>query len=167
MKTLYIIRHAKSSWDDLDQPDFDRPLNERGKRDAPRMGKRLKEKEIHPDLIICSSAKRTWSTSKRIAEILKYQKENIKTVKSLYHADEEVILETIQKVNDTAHVVLLVGHNPGLTDFVNTLSEDETNIDNIPTCGVVAFQFKVESWEEIKWGTGKILFFDYPKSKED
>lgn len=167
MKTLYIIRHAKSSWDDLDQADFDRPLNERGKRDAPRMGKRLKEKEIHPDLIICSPAKRAWSTSKRIAEVLKYQKKNIKTIKSLYHADEETILETLHKVNDHCKVVILVGHNPGLTDFVNTLSEDETNIDNIPTCGIVAFELKEESWKAIKWGQAKMLFFDYPKSKAD
>lgn len=167
MKALYIMRHAKSSWDDLDKSDFDRPLNDRGERDAPRMGKRLKEKDIHPDLIICSPAKRTWSTSKRIADILKYPKKNIKTVKSLYHADEEIILETLQNVNDNANVVILVGHNPGLTDFTNTLSEDETNIDNIPTCGIVAFEFKVESWKEIKWGSGKMLFFDYPKSKED
>jgi phosphohistidine phosphatase len=167
MKTLYIIRHAKSSWADLDQSDYDRPLNERGKRDAPRMGKRLKEKEIHPDLILSSPAKRAWSTGKRIAEILKYPKKNIQTAKGLYHADEETILETLRKVNNHCNIIMLIGHNPGLTDFVNTVSEDETNIDNIPTCGTVAFEFKVESWKEIKWGTGKMLFFDYPKSKED
>lgn len=167
MKTLYLIRHAKSSWDDLDQSDFDRPLNERGKRDAPRMGKRLKEKEIHPDLILSSPAKRAWSTGKRIAEILAYPKKNIKTVRELYHADEEAILEIVQKISDKYDAVILIGHNPGLTDFVSTLSEEETNIDNIPTCGVVAFQFKDESWEKIKWGTGKMVFFDYPKSKED
>ncbi len=167
MKTLYIIRHAKSSWDDLDQSDFDRPLNERGKRDAPRMGKRLKEKEIHPDLIISSPAKRAWSTSKRIAEILKYLEKNIKTEKDLYHADEETILESLRKVNDNHNVVMLIGHNPGLTDFVNTLSGDETNIDNIPTCGIIAFELKIDSWKKITWGIGRLLFFDYPKSKED
>ncbi len=167
MKTLYIIRHAKSSWDNPDQSDFDRPLNGRGERDAPRMGKRLKEKEIHPDLMISSPAKRALSTGKRIAEILKYPKENIKTPNTLYHADEETILGIIQKVNYRCDVVMLIGHNPGLTDFLNALCEDETNIDNLPTCGVVAFVFKEKSWKEIKWGTGKMLFFDYPKSKED
>lgn len=167
MKTLYIIRHAKSSWDDLDQSDYDRPLNERGKRDAPRMGKRLKEKEIHPDIILSSPAKRACSTGKRIAEILKYPKNNIKTIKALYHADEVTLLETLKKVNDNCDVVMLIGHNPGLTEFVNTISEDETSIDNIPTCGIVAFEFKIDSWKEIKWAMGKMLFFDYPKSKED
>ncbi|HPM29252.1 MAG TPA: histidine phosphatase family protein [Chryseolinea sp.] len=167
MKTLYIIRHAKSSWDDPDQSDFDRPLNERGKRNAPRMGKRLKEKGIHPDQIVTSPAKRAWSTGKRIAEILKYPKENIKTIKALYHADEETILDTVQKLNDHCHVVMLVGHNPGLTDFVNTLKEDEWSLDNLPTCGVVGFSFNEDSWKKIKWGTGKLLFFDYPKNKED
>jgi phosphohistidine phosphatase len=167
MKTLYIIRHAKSSWDNSDQSDFDRPLNGRGERDAPRMGKRLKEKEIYPDLMISSPAKRALSTGNRIAEVLKYPKENIMTPNTLYHADEETILGIIQKVNDRCDVVILIGHNPGLTDFLNALSEDETNIDNLPTCGVVAFAFKEKSWKEIKCGAGKMLFFDYPKSKED
>jgi phosphohistidine phosphatase len=167
MKTLYLIRHAKSSWDDLDQSDYDRPLNERGKRDAPRMGKRLKEKEIHPDLILSSPAKRAWSTGNRIAEILNYPKKNIKTIKELYHADEEALLEIVRKISDKYNDVILIAHNPGLTDFISTLCEEETNIDNIPTCGVAAFQFKEDSWRNIKWGTGKMLFFDYPKSKED
>ena len=166
MKTLYIIRHAKSSWDNPDQSDFDRPLNERGKHDAPLMGKRLKEKEIHPDLIISSPAKRALSTGKQIAEILKYPKENIKAIKSLYHADEETILASIQILRDGDEVVILVGHNPGLTDFTNSIGEDEPLIENIPTCGIVVFTFKIASWKEMKWGIGKMLFFDYPKSKE-
>jgi len=167
VKTLYIIRHAKSSWDASNVDDFERPLNERGKRDAPRMGKRLKEKEIHPDLMLSSPAKRALSTAKRIAKVLKYPKETIKTDRRLYHADEERFLSVVQELKDKHNIVMLFSHNPGLTDFVNTLMNGGFDIDNVPTCGVVAFQFDVDTWQAITWGKGKMLFFDYPKSKED
>jgi len=167
VKTLFIIRHAKSSWDASNVDDFDRPLNERGKRDAPRMGKRFKEKDIHPDLMVSSPAKRALSTAKKIAEVLKYKKDDIKSDRRLYHADEETILTVIRELKDNRNVVMLFGHNPGLTEFVNSLMDGSQDIDNIPTCGVVAFQFSIEHWTEIDWGKGKMLFFDYPKSKED
>jgi phosphohistidine phosphatase len=168
MKTLFIIRHAKSSWDHPGMSDFDRPLNERGKRDAPRMGKRLKEKDIHPNLILSSPAKRAYSTSKRIAGVLGYPLENIKTDRSLYHADEDDILYAIRHVNDKHNSVVMFGHNPGLTDFVNALGRDGENfIDNIPTCGIVAFKFDVPSWKDVGFGNGSFLFFDFPKSKAD
>jgi phosphohistidine phosphatase len=167
MKTLYVVRHAKSSWDEPDQADFDRPLNERGKRDAPRMGKRLKEKGIHPDLMIVSPARRTWSTARRIAKILEYPKEKIKADERLYHADDDRILATLQDVKDKCDIVMYFGHNPGLTDFVNSLMNIERDIDNVPTCGVVAFQFNIDSWKQLTWGIGNLLFFDYPKSRED
>lgn len=167
MKTLYIIRHAKSSWDASNVDDLERPLNDRGKRDAPRMGKRLKEKGIHPHLILSSPAKRALSTGKKIAKILNYPKDNITTDRRLYHADEETILEIVQGLKDKLDSVMLFSHNPGLTDFVNTLMNGEFDIDNIPTCGVVAFEFDVDAWKDITWGKGKMLFFDYPKSRED
>jgi phosphohistidine phosphatase len=165
MKTLYVIRHAKSSWDNSNLPDFERPLNDRGKRDAPRMAKRLKEKSIHPDLMLTSPAKRALSTCKRIAEGLGFSKDKIKTDRALYHADEEDVLSVIRTVSDKYNEVFVFGHNPGLTDFVNSLSRDEVmNIDNVPTCGVVAFSFDMESWQRIDFGNGKFLFFDYPKN---
>ena len=167
MKTLYIVRHAKSSWDASNVDDFERPLNDRGKRDAPRMGKRLKEKGITPDLMLSSPAKRAFSTSKRIAKVLNYPKDNIKTDRSLYHADEETMLVVIQSLKDKLESVMIFSHNPGLTDFVNTIMDGGVEIDNVPTCGIVAFQFDVDSWKDVSWGKGKILFFDYPKSKED
>jgi phosphohistidine phosphatase len=167
VKTLFIIRHAKSSWDASNVDDFERPLNERGKRDAPRMGKRLKEKEIHADQMISSPAKRAFSTAKKIAEVLKYPKNEIKTDRRLYHADEETILTVVRELKDNRKTVMIFGHNPGLTEFVNSLMDGQQDIDNIPTCGVVAFQFNTESWTDVNWGKGKMLFFDYPKSKED
>src|SRR5688572_28096927 len=107
MKTIYIVRHAKSSWSNPDQADFERGLNDRGKRDAPRMGKRLKEKNVHPDLMVSSPAKRALSTAKRMAEILNYPKEKIKPDRLLYHADEETILSVIQTLNDKHNTVVL------------------------------------------------------------
>jgi phosphohistidine phosphatase len=131
------------------------------------MGKRLKEKDIHPQLILTSPAKRTLSTAKRIAKVIGYNKENIKKNEKLYHADEETMLTAIQSLKDKYDTVMVVGHNPGLTDFVNTLRDDEMDIDNVPTCGVVAFTIAVDSWKEVKWGSAKVIFFDYPKSQQD
>jgi phosphohistidine phosphatase len=167
VKTLYIIRHAKSSWKDPAQDDFDRPLNERGKRDAPRMGKRLKEKGIYPDLMLSSPAKRAFSTARRIGKEIKYAKDDIKAERRLYHADEEIILDVIQNVKDKYQAIMVFGHNPGLTDFVNTLQHEELDIEYIPTCGIVAFQLDIDSWKDVNWGKGRIVFFDYPKSRED
>ncbi|HYF67564.1 MAG TPA: histidine phosphatase family protein [Ohtaekwangia sp.] len=163
MKTLYVIRHAKSSWDDGGLSDFERPLNDRGKRDALKMAKRLIEKHVHPDLMLSSSAKRAYATAKRIAKVLGFKKDNIKTDERLYHADEETILSVIHEIKSTCSTAFIFGHNPGLTDFVNTLRNDELDIENIPTCGIVAFSIPVDTWKDVTWGSGKILFYDYPK----
>jgi phosphohistidine phosphatase len=169
MKTVYLIRHAKSSWDDPDLSDFQRPLNERGKRDAPRMGKRLNERDLHPDVVISSPAKRALSTAKRICNEIGFPKENIKTDRALYHGGEEGILGVIREIKDKHDLIFVFGHNPGLTDFTNTIVQQDTYqfIDNIPTCGVVAFTFDVDSWSEINWKTGKMILYDFPKSKND
>ncbi len=167
MKTLYIIRHAKSSWADPDQPDADRPLNDRGKQDSPRMGKRLKEKQIQPDLLLSSTAKRAYSTAKRIGEVIGYSKDHIQTDRKLYHANEEQILDVVKSVKDKYSTIIIFGHNPGLTDFVNTITQESIDIDNVPTCGIVALSFDVDQWKNISWGEGKFIFFDYPKSRED
>lgn len=168
MKTVYLIRHAKSSWDDDSLSDFDRPLNERGKIDAPRMGKRLKEKNFTPDLLLSSPAKRAHSTAKRIAEALGYPKDKIKTDQALYHADEEEILNVIRSMNDKNDCIVLFGHNPGLTDFVNSMNNDRKRyIDNIPTCGIAGFQFSVNAWKQIDFGKGDLILYDFPKSKND
>ncbi|MEO5978194.1 MAG: histidine phosphatase family protein [Chryseolinea sp.] len=167
MKRLYVIRHAKSSWEGSNVDDFERPLNPRGKRDAPRMGKRLKEKNVYPDLMLSSPAKRSLSTSKRIAKAIKYPKAEIKSDLRLYLADEETMMSVIHELDDKNSTVMIFSHNPGLTDFVNSLTTEALDIDNVPTCGVIGFQFQAEEWKQINWGTGQMLFFDYPKSRED
>ena len=167
MKTLYLIRHAKSSWDDIDLSDIDRPLNDRGKKDAPKMGKRLKERDIFPDVMLSSPAKRALETCKVIAKALGFPEESIRTDKRLYHASEDLLLKVVQEIkdrHDTEEVIMIFGHNPGLTDFANSLLSE--TIDNIPTCGVVASTVHATSWKETAFGGGELIFFDFPKNKE-
>jgi phosphohistidine phosphatase len=161
MKTLYLIRHAKSSWEDITLNDFDRPLNDRGKKDAPLMGHVLKQQQILPDLMLSSPAKRAYSTGKKIAKAIGYSKKDIQTDKKIYHAEPNQILAIIQLLPESEHAVMLIGHNPGLTDLSNLLCRK--HIDNIPTCGVVCIEFDVEKWNQIIPESGKFIFFDYPK----
>jgi phosphohistidine phosphatase len=164
MKRLYIVRHAKSSWDNPLLDDFSRPLNDRGKRDAPRMAKRLKEKNIFPDLMLASPARRALATCKKMAEVLGYAEDKIKTERGLYHADESQILEVVTAIKDKHDTVMIFGHNPGLTSFVNKLGNQ--NFDNVPTCGIAAYEFEVDTWKEVAFGKGRLLFYDYPKNKD-
>lgn len=164
MKTLYVIRHAKSSWDNPLLADADRPLNARGEADAPRMGKRLKKRAVRPDLMLSSPAVRAITTCRSIAAEIAYPLGKIKTDKKLYHAEDVEILSILQNLNDTFECVWIFGHNPGLTDFINQLTTEV--IDNIPTCGVVACSLAIQRWDEADWKKGTVLYFDYPKKKD-
>jgi phosphohistidine phosphatase len=163
MKTLYLVRHAKSSWDDPLLDDFSRPLNARGKRDAPAMAKRLKEKRVLLDLIVSSPAERAIATARELARILKYDQHKIRTIPELYHASPERILETLKRINDKFDTIMLVGHNPGLTEFIDVLTE--VDIDNMPTCGMAAFKLNIASWKALDMKEETLLFYDYPKNK--
>lgn len=163
MKTLYLVRHAKSSWDYPHLDDIDRPLNNRGKKDAPEMGRRLKMRGIFPDLMISSPAERAYKTCKKIAKMLDYPKGEIEIDEDVYHASEDGLLEVVRSCDDIWKSVMLFGHNPGFTDFANSLSNE--NIENIPTSGVFACKFDTDSWEEVDFGSGRMLFFDYPKKE--
>src|SRR5258708_25680804 len=131
MKILCLVRHEKSSWDDPGIDDLERPLNKRGEKDAPRMGKRLKEQNVTPNLIYSSPAFRAMTTAKIIAGILGYPVNSIRSESKLYHADADAILEIVHRVPEKNDCILMAGHNPGLSEFANDLL-DET-IDNIPT----------------------------------
>jgi len=169
MKTLYLIRHAKSSWDAPELDDFERPLNKRGTKDAPNMAKRLKEKRVTPDCMISSPATRALDTCKEFARILDFNKDKIKTDKRLYHANEDQILTVLRELKDREgdeeEVVMLFGHNPGLTEFTNVLLNE--TIDNIPTCGIVKGNLKIDRWKDASFGCGKLASFDFPKNKKD
>ena len=162
MKTLVIIRHAKSSWDHPDLEDFDRPLNERGKRDAPEMARRLALRGLHPDLLLSSPARRAYSTAKRFADAFHYPKERIRKADALYHASAGQLLRALHELDEQLETVLLFGHNPGLTELVNEISNLHT--DNIPTCGVVVLQ--LTQWKLAGKEEARLLAYDYPKNAE-
>ncbi len=161
MKTLYIVRHAKSSWDNPDLDDFQRPLNNRGEKDAPKMGKMLFREGAKPKLICSSPANRALTTAQLVAAELGYPVNSIREEQKLYHAGEEAILEIVRSLDDSLDTVMIVGHNPGFTEFVNDLLDEE--IPNIPTAGVVGAKLNIASWKEARWGCGEMLFFEYPK----
>jgi len=161
LKRLFLVRHAKSSWKNPDLEDFDRPLNKRGKRDAPLMGQRLKQAGTKPDLIISSPAKRAAKTAKVFAHEIGYPVENIGWIQPLYAAGAQTLLEVVRGLDDSFHQVLLVGHNPGLSYFAENLTG--TAVDNIPTCGIFAVDFESGSWRSIREGAGILVFFDFPK----
>ena len=160
MKTLYLARHAKSYWKDQSIPDFDRPLNSRGKRDAPFMGEVLKDKKVKPDLIISSPAKRTKKTAIEIASKIGYSEKKIFYNEELYEASSNTIIKVLNKIDEKYNSVMIFAHNPGLTLLNNHISNNY--IDNISTCGIVALQFD-KKWNELSKNTCKFLYFEYPK----
>lgn len=161
MKTLYLMRHAKSSWSTPGLNDSQRPLNDRGKKAAPFMGKILKKMNEMPELIVTSSAKRACSTAKRIAEKLSYPLKKILNEEKLYMAGRDEFLSVIAQTGNNINKLMLISHNPGITDFANSVSGE--NIENIPTAGIVRIDFDVNSWDNIKETKGKFIFFEYPK----
>lgn len=162
MKSLILIRHAKSSWDDASLNDFDRPLNERGKKDAPVMAKRLLGNKVKIDAFISSPAKRADNTTRIFAKEYKIKKDDIIYKAELYGAREKDFLQVIENLNDKYESVVIFSHNPGLTDFANQLTD--TMIDNIPTCGIFAVRALTKKWSEFGEAEKKFWFFDYPKS---
>jgi phosphohistidine phosphatase len=162
MKQLLIIRHAKSSWDFSVLNDFDRPLNERGHNDAPLMVKRLLQKKISIDAFVSSTANRAFTTAAYFAKAYDVKEKNIIKVPELYHAAPKIFYTVITSLNDSLQTVALFSHNPGITEFVNDLTN--TRIDNMPTCGIYAIKTDADSWKEFYPAKKKFWFFDYPKN---
>ena len=165
MKRLTLVRHAKSSWDDAALADRDRPLAPRGKRDAPRMGERLRIRKARPSLILTSPAKRARATAKILARALHFPKEFLHTEPDLYLAGVHALLGVVYAQNDRCADLMLVGHNPGLTDFVNTLLP-KLRLDNLPTTGIVAVDLDVDQWADVGRGRAELVYYDYPKNPE-
>lgn len=166
MKTIVLVRHAKSSWKDPDLNDFDRPLNKRGKRDAPFMGKKLKDMQIMPDVILSSAAKRAKQTARTVAEEIGYPKKKIVFDDKMYHSGEKYLLELVRSQDNRHETLMLFGHNPDFNYLAKMLLR-ENPISNIPTAGVCCIRFDVETWKMVKEGNGKIVFIDYPKRYTD
>ena len=162
MKRLTLIRHAKSSWKDLDLTDRERPLNKRGKRAAPDMGERLAAPGFRPDRLVSSTANRAYATARIIAEKIGYPEEDIEGEDRLYLASTGEILEIVQAFDDALEHVVIFGHNPGFTNSACVLTNEP--FDNVPTAGVVDVRFDVDSWADVEPGHGELLDFDFPKS---
>ena len=164
MKTLLLIRHAKSSWATPGLDDFDRPLNERGKQDAPEMADRLLKRKIKINAFISSPAKRAQKTATRFLKAYGFDKGDLILAENLYHANEEDFLEVIENAKKKWNVIALFSHNPGITSFASSLTD--INIDNMPTCSVFAVQVDTDEWSQFSTASKSFLFFDYPKSNQ-
>lgn len=162
MKRIFLIRHAKSSWEEPWLSDHDRPLAPRGFKAAPEMGKRLKKLNIFPDRIISSTAKRALDTAYLISGKLNYPKEAVQANPDLYHAPPAKYLELIRSMAPQINTVFVVGHNPGMTLLINQLGLD---LDNLPTAGICGFKLQEDDWKHLHRENLKFIFLDFPKRK--
>lgn len=161
MKTLTLLRHAKSSWKQPDLSDFERPLNGRGRDDAPEMGHRLARRGLQPTHIVSSPVVRARATAEAVADALGYPPERIAWEPRVYEASTGVLLKILREQPDDASHLLLVGHNPGLTQLANLLADDR--LENLPTAGAYTLSLPVEHWLETEFGAGTRLALDIPK----
>lgn len=144
MKTLLLMRHAKSSWDEKDQDDYDRPLSKRGKKNAPHMGEMLKDEKIMPDVILASAAVRTRQTAELLMEELKYRGD-ICYLNSLYLAEVETYVKEVQRIPDEMNCAMIIGHNPGLESLLQMTTG---KVESLPTAAVAYLKLPVVIWAE-------------------
>ena len=162
VRTVVLIRHAKSSHENPEWIDFERPLDERGYRDAPFMGQKIFEKGIEFDLIIASPSQRTTETIQFICKEIDYPIEKILWDESVYLSSSENLLKIIRNLDSDIKTVAIVGHNPSMTETANILQKTE-KIENVPTSGIVSVSFSLKDWSDLKPKKGKFNFFIYPK----
>ena len=163
MKTLTIVRHAKSSWNKPKLSDRERPLNKRGERDAPTMGQRLADAGIRPSLIASSPAVRAWTTARVIATRMSYPVEFLMRENNLYLASLSGLLDIVAEQDEVFQSLLIVGHNPGLTELANFLCPGLTT--NLPTAGVVSVNIDQDNWKLHDQPKTELVLHDYPKKK--
>jgi len=163
MKQLILVRHAKSDWSLPDIVDWDRPLNKRGIRDAPEMGRRLRSRRLKPDLILTSPAVRALATARVMAKELRVPARHVREDERLYLAAPAVMLDVVREHGGELRYLMVVGHNPGITEFADKLSS-ERRIDHMPTCAIVTMQFDFRAWSDINWESGVEVDLDYPRN---
>jgi len=162
MRKLFLVRHAKSSWSDPAIPDEKRPLDARGKRDAPRMGKRLAKRDVKPDLMVSSPAKRALATARAMARKLGYKRKDIRVDKRLYATSPDDLLRVIRKLGDRKKSVMLFGHNPELAELVHRLSGKTARM---PTCAVAELHLDAKSWASAGKRKPERVVLHTPKGK--
>jgi phosphohistidine phosphatase len=165
MKTLLIIRHAKSSWDNANLNDIDRPLNDRGKRDGPVMAARLIKSGVSIDCFISSPAKRARQTAELFAHAFEKKEKDIVQLPQLYHAEVQDFRQVVESLEDQYNSVAIFSHNPGITAFANILAS--VRLDNMPTCSIFSVRNTAGSWKDFFQTDSTFWFFDYPKRIED
>ncbi|MCX8056870.1 MAG: histidine phosphatase family protein [Ignavibacteria bacterium] len=161
MKNLLIIRHAKSSWDNPDLTDFERPLNQRGIEDAKLMSSVLKHHNLKFEKIFCSTANRAKMTIEIFEKESAIEKNIIQYVDELYNASRKDLLNFLKQINNSLTSIGIVGHNPGLTDLTHYLLDDFDS--ELPTCSLVLIELTIDNWSELHSGMGQLKFFEYPK----
>jgi phosphohistidine phosphatase len=160
MKRLYVLRHAKSSWDDASLADFDRPLNERGKEGAPFMGNVMRERGYLPDVVLASPAKRAEKTAMLAAGAAGFAGE-ITFVEQIYEASPQTLVKVMSNVDDRANSAMIVGHNPGMEGLIRLLTGAS---EAMPTAGLAVIDLEIEKWSDIGHETGKLVEVLRPKS---
>jgi phosphohistidine phosphatase len=163
MKNLLLIRHAKSSWDFSGLSDHDRPLNDRGRRDAPRVAAALAQRGVSPDALITSTAVRAATTARALAEGLEFPEERIEENGDLYHASAGDILRVVQGIDEDVGTALLFGHNPGMHEAADRIASDR-GVNHFPTLAVARFEIEVDYWGEVEFGCGLLLELLAPKT---
>jgi phosphohistidine phosphatase len=160
-KRLSVLRHAKSDWGNAGLADHDRPLNSRGNNNAAQLGILMKAEQLQPQRILCSSATRAQETAKRVMQSLGCS--NILVTESdLYLASPATLLKSAKNCSDDIEHLMLVAHNPGMTELVNDISN--VQLDNLPTCGIFSIDFDIASWVELSRNSkGKVHWYHYPK----
>ena len=161
MKTLYLVRHAKSDWKNSNTGDFDRPLNDRGMKSAPLIATMLKKKKVLPELVIASPANRAITTAELFCEILGYPKELIRKRMEIYEEGTGTLMKIVQEISDSCKTAMLFGHNPTMTDFSNLLAGN--HIDSLVTCGVVRIDMDIKSWKDAAPETGTLVWYEFPR----
>jgi phosphohistidine phosphatase len=160
VKTLFLVRHAKSSRNDPSLPDRDRPLDDRGKQDGPKMGKRLAKRDVKPDLLLSSPALRALTTAQLIAEEIGYKLKEIVVDDRLYASDADDLLAVIRALDRNLNRVMVFGHDPEFTDLAHRLSSE---IIEMPTCAIAEFHFDTKAWSDVGERKPAKVVFDYPK----
>lgn len=161
-KKVLLMRHAKSSWSNPGLRDFDRPLNKRGKKDAPRMGKYLKELQLIPNQIFSSPAERAKSTILKVVKELELPISQITWDENLYFNGAQSYLDVIQYADDSSDVVMTVGHNPMTEDAISALS-GHTSAKAIKTATIACFEFNVDWWKDVQFGPDALKWIVGPK----
>lgn len=161
MKTLILVRHAKSSWDHPGLDDHERPLSERGLRDAPRMGRRLADRGLAPDVVLSSTAVRALTTAELMAEAIGVERDRIVADERLYATSAAGLLEVIGELDSSVQTAMVVGHNPEMASLAQRFTDE---IGHLPTCAVVEFRFDADAWDELDEGLVRDVHVEAPRS---